>query len=263
MAKGAKGGGDTTTQKLEPADRQYLERIRGAAGAAAGQPLTQFGGQTVADANGLSVDAATQLQRNGGLFDLGVDALSGNADAMGKFYNPFETGVVDAASRDAQRLATEARMGIGDQATLSGAFGGSRHGVAEGQATGDIYNSAADRVAQLRYQGFSDAQTRALQAANLGMGINQQQFNAGDYFRNIQQDYNTSEKDRFDEARGWDVRNLGILQSGMTGLPYGQSTTTPGGSNPLMAGAGGALAGWQVGGPAGAIIGGGLGLFGG
>lgn len=261
MAK--KGAGDTTTTKLDPATEAYRKKVFGAAEQASQQPLTQYGGQTVADANGLSVDAATQLQRNGGLFDLGVGALSGDPTAMGKFYNPYESGVVDAASRDAKRLANEARMGIGDQAALAGAFGGDRQGVAEGQATGDIYNSAADRVAQLRYQGFSDAQTRALQAANLGFGINQQSFNAGDYFRGIDQQYLTGEQNRFNEGRDWDVRNLGILQSGLTGVPTGSTTTTPNASNPLMAGAGGALSGWQVAGPPGAIAGGLLGLFGG
>lgn len=261
MAKGAKGG---QTSSVIPDDqtREYTKRVRDAATQAAGQPLTQYGGQTVAGASDLSTGAAGALQRNGGLFDLGMGALGGNAADFAQFENPYTSGVVDQTYTDAARSAKEARNGIGDQAALSGAFGGDRQGIAEGQATGDIYNGAADRIAQLRYQGFSDAQARALSAANLGFGVNQAAFNAGDYFRNIEQQGLTSDQSKFNEARDWNVRNLGILQSGLTGVPYGNTTTMQGGSNPVLSGVGGAVAGSQFG-PYGALAGAGIGLFGG
>lgn len=261
MAKGAKGG-QTTSVIPDDQTQEYTKRVRDAATQAAGQPLTQYGGQTVAGASDLSTGAAGAFQRNGGLFGLGMDALGGNKDAFSQFENPYTSGVVDQTFTDAQRAAKMARMGIGDEAQLAGAFGGDRQGIAEGQATGDIFNGAATRIAQLRYQGFSDAQARALAAANLGFGVNKAAFDAGDYFRNIEQQGLTSDQNKFNEARDWNVRNLGILQSGLTGVPYGNNTTTQGGSNPLLAGAGGALAGSQFG-PWGAGIGAGVGIFGG
>jgi hypothetical protein len=152
-------------------------------------------------------------------------------------------------------------MDIGDQAALAGAFGGDRQGVAEGVATGDIYKGAGDRMADFTYQGFNDANTRAFQAANLGMTSLNNSANIGAYLRQIQQQYLDANKAKFNEARDWDVRNLGILQSGLNGTPVG--TSTPQASNPLMSGVGGAVSGYGAAGPPGAVAGGLLGLLGG
>lgn len=244
----------TSTSKLDPQAQAYRDKIYGAAQKAAGQPLTQFAGPEVAGVNGLSTDAAAGYRKGGSLFGLGVDAMGGNQEAFSKFFNPYQDNVLNAVQRQTGEAARHARMDIGDEATLASAFGGDRHGVAEGVATGDIYKAGGDRMADLTYQGFNDANARAAQAANLGFGALGAGAGMGDYFRQIQQQQLDANKNKFNEARDWGVRNLGILKSGMEGTPYGQTSTEkkPGSLLGDLAGIATTAGGFFLGGPAGA-----------
>jgi hypothetical protein len=101
MAK--KGDSQAVTQTLDPKALAYRDKIFGAASNAAQQPLTQYNGQEVAGPSSLTTDAAGGYQHGAGLFGLGVDAMSGDADAFSKFYNPYQSNVLDAITRQAQR----------------------------------------------------------------------------------------------------------------------------------------------------------------
>lgn len=261
MAK--KGGGSqTVTQKLDPQTEAMQRDVYNRARQASTQKYTPYGGQTVAGASPLMTSAAQQYQQLGGLAGLGGAAMAGDQEAFSKFMNPYQQNVVDAVGQQYDQLRSQAHLGANDAATRAGAFGGSRHAVMEGAQLGQLDQGQAQTTAGILQSGFNDAQQRALQAANFGMGALGQQAQMGDYFRNIQQQYLTDQQGRFNEARDWDVRNLGILQSGLSGTPYGQSQSQPYSQNRLAGAAGGALTGFQVGGPVGGIIGGGLGLLG-
>lgn len=261
MAK--KGGGSQTVQqKLDPQTEAMQRDVYNRARQASSQPYSGYRGQTVAGVSPLSSGAAAQYQQLGGLAGLGGRAMAGDQEAFGAFMNPYQQNVIDATGQQYDQLRSQAHLESNDAATRAGAFGGSRHAVMEGARMGQLDQGQAQTTAQLLQQGFGDAQQRALQAANFGMGALGQQFGAGDYMRNIQQQYLTDQQGRFNEARDWDVRNLGILQGAFSGTPYGQSQTQPLHQNRLAGAAGGALTGMQIGGPVGGIIGGGLGLLG-
>lgn len=267
MAK--KGGSQTTTQKLDPQTEAMQRDVYNRARQASQQPYTPYQGQTVASASPLSAQAAQQYQQLGGLAGLGGAAMAGDPNALGAFFNPYQSNVINAVGQQYDTLRGQAHLDANDAATRAGAFGGSRHGIAEGARLGQLDQGQAQTTANLLQSGFNDAQQRALQAANFGMGALGQQFGAGDYFRNIQQQYLGDQQNRFNEARDWDVRNLGILQSGLSGTPYGQSQSQPVTSNIAAGALGGALTGSQIGSVIpgigtgiGAAIGGGLGLLG-
>lgn len=260
----AKKGPQTqvTTQKLDPQTEAMQRDVYNRARQASTQGYTPYNGQTVADASPLSAQAAAQYQQLGGLAGLGGAAMAGDQGAFSQFMNPYQKNVLDAVGSQYDTLRSQAHMDANDAATRAGAFGGTRHAVTEGARLGQLDQGQAQTMAGLQQQGFNDAQQRALQAANFGMGALGQQFGAGDYFRNIQQQYLGDQQGRFNEARDWELRNLGVLQSGMNGTPYGQSQSQPTYNNPLAGVAGGALTGFSMGGVPGAIIGGGLGLLG-
>lgn len=71
--------------------------------------------------------------------------------------NPYERQVVDATAayfdeaRDRELMANQAR------ATRSGAFGGSRHGIADAEAMRQSQMGKASMLADLRYRGYNDA----------------------------------------------------------------------------------------------------------
>lgn len=337
------GKEQTVTQKLDPATTQMQQDVYNRARQVSNQPYTPYQGQTVAGTSSLSSDAVRQLQGVQGqlgsyanlgqhLFNqnlgfggdlmsrlngpdqsslnpyrqagaTGARALGGDQGSIDTLMNPFMSGVIDQVKGQYGDLNAMAQRGINDQATKAGAFGGSRHGVASGVASGEIAKGLGQQIAGLQQQGFNDAMGRAGQAAGLGLGAGQlglgmnqlglgfgqlglgamgqaggalgqmggfagmnaglagQQFGMGDYFRNVQQQQLDDQRGRFNEARDWDIRNFDILKSGATGMPYGSSTSQPMQRNALAGAAGGAMAGSTFG-PAGAIAGGALGLFG-
>jgi hypothetical protein len=83
-----------------------------------------------------------------------------NSGDEAKFMNPYKSQVVDATGayideeRDRQMMQNQAR------ATQSGAFGGSRHGVADGELMRTASMDKAGMLADLNYRGFNDSMDR-------------------------------------------------------------------------------------------------------
>jgi hypothetical protein len=111
----------------------------------------------------------------------GMRALAGDPRATQNLMNPYEQQVMSAMDPMFAKARAGAMNTIGDQATRARAFGGSRQGVAQGVALGNIANQQAQTMASLRYQGFGDAMGRAGQLANLGMGAAQAGGQMGQY----------------------------------------------------------------------------------
>ncbi len=143
----SKGGQQSVSASVDPATQAYVEQLRKAALAAQGNPL--YG----------------QAQTAGGL---GLSALTGDSTALGRLMNPY----TETLNPIWNQLRSTTLQTIGDQATAAGAYGGSRQGVAEGQALADIANAQAGQ----RYQEYGGAMNRAAQLANLGFGVNPQRL---------------------------------------------------------------------------------------
>lgn len=86
--------------------------------------------------------------------------LSGTS--MGAYTNPYESSVISGLQSDAARSQQMASNQLGAQATAAKAFGGSRHGIAEGQMAADIQRNLNNQVGQLRQSGYQNAQQMAL-----------------------------------------------------------------------------------------------------
>lgn len=81
---------------------------------------------------------------------------------LSAYLNPYEQNVISGLQSDALKSQQMASNQLGAQATQAGAFGGSRHGIAEGQMTADIQSNLANQIAGLRQSGFQNAQQMAL-----------------------------------------------------------------------------------------------------
>lgn len=82
--------------------------------------------------------------------------------------NPFTRQVVDRMYATAGEGRRQALNQVADRASAAGAFGGSRHGVAEGVAVGEFDNALADRAAGLLHSGFQEAANRAIEENRYG-----------------------------------------------------------------------------------------------
>ena len=194
----SKGGSQSVSQTIDPASQRYVEQMRQAALAAQGNPLYAQGRQ---------------------LGGVGLSALGGDQGALQQLMGGYGSQLDPYWNQLRQQtLGT-----IGDQATQAGAFGGSRQGVAEGAALGQIGIGQAGQ----RYGEYQNALGRAGQLANLGFGI--------------------------------DPQMLGLLNQGMG--PYGTTQTTHTQSDPFsqLLGGGLSIASLFGGGPLAGLLGGGFG----
>lgn len=174
----SKGGTQTQSTTVDPQTAAYVQQLRQAALGAQNNPLYAQGRQ---------------------LGGVGLSALGGDANALQQLMGGYGSQLDPYWNQLRQQtLGT-----IGDQATQSGAYGGSRQGVAEGAALGQIAQGQAGQ----RYGEYQNALGRAGQLANLGFGI--------------------------------DPQMLGLLQGSIG--PYGQTQTTHTQSDPFSQLLGGGL----------------------
>lgn len=79
------------------------------------------------------------------------------ADGMATYQNPYEDDVVQASMRDIGNRGLQMQNTLGAQAQAAGAFGGSRHGIAEAELATNTQQQMLDQAAKLRAQGFNTA----------------------------------------------------------------------------------------------------------
>lgn len=232
MSKGGKQqtvtAPDATAQQRQAAVWQAAQNV----GSPMGPPPIE-----ATQANGLYGNALNQG-------NLGLNALGGNGAAVQGLMNPYLNDVVGATQADWQHTNAQTAAQLGSMATQAGAFGGSRYGVALGDALANNNLQEQNQLANLRYGGFNDVMQRAGQLAGFGFGGAQGTTGLINYL----------------DPR---YRQLAAMQSGIASAPGGQTQTTTGknGSDPLAGAIGGATVGAHFG-PWGAAIGGGLGLLG-
>lgn len=202
-----------------------------------------------------------------------------------QYYNPFEQQVIDTSLNDMEQARQRAVQQMGQQAMASRAFGGSRHGVAEALTSGEYGKQAGSMVANLRNQGYQQALQLAQQQQmqNQAAGLQGAQFRLGAANQLGQMGQAQTGADllaaqtamglggarqqfaqqQMDAARNLGLERLGIMQSalGLQMPGMGGSTSTPTYTNPAAGALGGAMAGYQMFGPYGAIGGGLLGAL--
>ena len=77
------------------------------------------------------------------------------------YMNPYTTNVVNSTMQDMRRANQMALNDVGAAAGASGAFGGSRHGLVEGQTNNGFTQQVGQMSAGLRQAGFQNAQQMA------------------------------------------------------------------------------------------------------
>jgi hypothetical protein len=135
---------------------------------------------------------------------------------------------------DRQRQMTQ--QDIGYQATQAGAFGGSRHGVAEALTNEAFARQGANMVAPLMYQGYQagvqNELNRAAQMANLGQqsfnygtSINQMMSGAGAQQQALQQAQIDAAKAQTGAYQTYPSTGTGIFSQILGAAPTGQTST--------------------------------------
>lgn len=82
---------------------------------------------------------------------------------LSAYTNPYESQVVQQTMSDLDRARQIQQMEQGAKMTAAGAFGGSRHGIAQAESNRAFYDRAGALAGQMRQQGFQNAQQMAQQ----------------------------------------------------------------------------------------------------
>lgn len=210
MSKGGQKTKSTQTQGLTGNSLGMQNDIYGTARRAAS-------GYTSVGVDPNSTEAAGAYTGFIGAGRNGLAALGGDPAAMGKLMNPYQDQVVSALNDQYGRDQSAVTAHTNDVATKAGAFGGSRHGVAEGIAQGQLSNNHMGQVAGVLQDGYNNAQGVAGQLASMGLSGANGAAGMGEYMRNVAQENANPEAAR-----------LGLLTSGMAGggTASGQQTQT-------------------------------------
>jgi len=145
-----------------------------------------------------------------------------------KYMNPYESQVVQNTLADIERARQMQIAQEGAQATAAKAFGGTRQAVARSLVDEAALRNAGNLAAQLRQQGFTQAQN---------LGLSQEA---------LRQQY---EQQKLDALRNLGLERLNVAQGALSLQPanIGGTQTTPLYRNPLASGLGGALGGATLG----------------
>lgn len=134
-------------------------------------------------------------------------------DAMTPYMNPYTQQVIERSEQDIARQREQALNQLGAQATRAGAFGGSRHGIAEGETYGQYGRMAGDMAAQQRQQAYNNAIQTAQQAATGLRGLGSTMFGQGRFGIEQQQlassGIQQQQQQLLDAARAQTLANLG------------------------------------------------------
>ena len=175
-------------------------------------------------------------------------AMQGTQRAMagpniGQFMNPYTSMVTGQTLSDLERQRQMAVNTTGAQATQAGAFGGSRHGVAEALTNEGFARQGAQTFGNLQQQGFNTAlgaaqaqqglqmggaaQLGALgqQAFNTGQAISQQQQQQGLMQQGLQQALIDAARGQYAGFTGAPTQTLALPLAALGATPN-QSTTT-------------------------------------
>jgi hypothetical protein len=242
-------------------------------------------------------DLAAQMAAYGGVYQPAMQTanlanlgMTGTGN-IGTYMNPYTSQVRANALADLETARRSAIQQTGERATQARAFGGSRQGVAEALTNAGFARQAGTLGTTLNEQAFNQAvqmqsadlaRQQAAQAANQQAGLQGAQLRlagAGQLGSLAAQQQalrlggaqavmgaggarQAADQQQMDAIRNIGLQRLGIVQSSLGAQPanLGGTVSTPMYSNPGAGALGGALAGFQMGGPTGAAIGGLLGL---
>ena len=169
-----------------------------------------------------------------------------SAQAANQYANPFQQNVIQGLQKDAMTNYQQGVNQLGAEATAAGAFGGSRHGVAQGTMAANTQNALNNQIGNVRYKGYGDAMSRAAQdqqmrmgaasqlgnLSNLGFGmgqtINQNLAQQGAMQQALQQMAMDKASQQYQGYAQSPYTALSAYTQALGGTPYGSTTTTTG-----------------------------------
>lgn len=198
---------------------------------------------------------------------MGVQAGQIANTNLGAYMNPYRQNVVEGLGNQAFSNYNQMANQLGTEATRAGAFGGSRHGVAQGAMGAQVQKDLNQQIGNLMYQGYGNAQQMAqqdianrmqAQLANqqaglagaqtrlgaaqqmgglaqtgfgMGQDLSQQMLLQGAMQQQLQQDAMDRAVQQYQGYQQAPYTSLAAMTQAVGGTPYPQSSTTTSSGN--------------------------------
>lgn len=172
-------GWQSQDNSLDPWSQQQFENIAGQVKGQLNQPFKAYTGQLSAGQNAMQAQAAEGVKGLLGYTPQNVQAQSFKGADLSGYMNPYQDQVIDAALGDIERSRQMQRVNDAQGATAAGAWGGSRHGVADALTTESAQRTAANTAASMRADAFNNAANLFQQDANRDFAAQQANANLG------------------------------------------------------------------------------------
>lgn len=98
---------------------------------------------------------------------------------VGQFFNPYVQNVIGSSMANLNRANQMALNNVGAQATGVGAYGGSRHGIAEAETNRAFLDQAGTMASNMAMNGWNTALGAAQGQQGIDAGLAQQGFDMG------------------------------------------------------------------------------------
>ena len=192
--------------------------------------MGQQGNQQIQPATNPFQGAAQAMQVAGGTL--------GNI-AQGGAY-PATQDFIQRTQQNMMRQQQMQQNMLDAQASQAGAFGGSRHGVAQGMLVDDYSRRMGDMAAQQNLQAQEQAMRAATglagvggQAFGMGQNVAQMTSAQGAFQRQLQQQLADAAKQQYYGTTGFPLQGLGAMTSVLGSMQVPQSQTTSSPFNPM------------------------------
>jgi hypothetical protein len=199
------------------------------------------------------VAGQTGLETGAAQAAAGLDSLLG-PQGYQQFQSPYQQEVIDTSLAAMEREQQKGLGALRNQAVTAGAFGGGREAAMMGEYQASADMARAMQEAQMRQEGFGNAQAQAMQQLQAQQGLGTYQTQLGGQQRQINQGMLAADQEAARETAFADYTQLGLvapqLASVIGGFPAAtqmQSTPPPSTTQQLLglgigaAGLGGAV----------------------
>lgn len=252
----------TATAEMDPIQKEYLtETLLPFAKDIAETAFTPFEGDRVAGMTELQKEALLgygnlstpeELQEATDIYrSLATRDPTQRAEQLADYTQQYTSNIIDPTMAALQRQREKARVGEEAAAIRSGAFGGDRRAVLEGERQGEFEARMGETLGQLQTQGYQSALARAAQEdasklsfaqALAGGGLSELQAEqgilgakmaAGETDRALTQQELDKAYEAYLAEMQYPLTQFGVLSGAGQAFPAGIGTTTSTVSDPM------------------------------
>jgi hypothetical protein len=208
----------STTSDLPEWARGYAKNALEKASALSEKPYEAYGANRIAGFSPMQIAA----QQSAAGMSAGPEAFS---QGIGAYMSPYMQNVVDIQKREAARQSDIMGQQQQADATMRGAYGGSRDAIMRAERERNLGQQMGDIQARGSQAAYDQAANQFRQGITQGMDINRLQSAYGGQQQALQQQGLSQAYGDWQNQQNYPYKQLGFFADMIRGIPVGQQST--------------------------------------